>query len=181
MDKAMYKRLEQSLPAEDVLHAESKLVEFLANVLLVLRGGRHAYLVNLTIEIEVTLLETVLRAEQSLTTIAVNKWSSLLVCRDKEREVRELFLIRQSSSDTHLALAHILDYAYQGRDWASGDRYAVTYHMGYRGIKSRLYTFTVPVSHYDDVCRAKVEATVALYSSFLTGLDFEFWSVSERI
>lgn len=113
------------------------------NVLLFRKRGRLAYLVNSTIEKELVLFKAVLHAMPELAGLSASPYKLLLV--RKENKVQVETMLREGVADSHLALAKVLGYAYQGADWRSGDRYAITYHFRYQGIKNRLLTFMVPV------------------------------------
>lgn len=174
MDRSLYELLAQSLHSCRPVETEWYILPFLANVLLVLKGGRLAYLVNSSDRKEMTMFQAVSSVSNELTSIAT-PYGPLILRKENKAKVEGI--LSEPGVDIHLAYAYVLDYAYQKKDWREGDSYAVTYHFRYQEIKSRLYTFRVPAAAYNDALRARVEEKVILFNSLLDG--FAFYSGSQ--
>lgn len=122
------------------------------------------------------MLKAILLVNDDLTSFET-RYGPLILRKENKVEIEEVF--SRSGVDIHLTYARVLNYAYQKEDWCEGNSYAVTYHFRYQGIKSRLYTFRVPVTAYDVDLRIRVEEKVALFNSLLKKFDFVFYSGSE--
>ena len=176
MDRNLILLFERKLRQAEVVAPNWCVLQFVANCLLVLKGGRLSYLVFKKCRAELVMLEAILGYEKGLTSIHFSKNRSLLVLRENVNKVIEMFI---EAGSGHVAFAKVLGYRYQGHGWSKGDRHAITYYFCYHGAKSHLYSFMVPSAAYVDVCQAGIAADVTSFNSCLTEYGFEVYSNSE--
>lgn len=170
MDQKLIGLFKRKLLEAGLIVPQWCVLRFVANCLLVLKGGRLSYLVFKKDKAESVMFEAILKRKSCLTDIHFSKNRSLLVLRENADKVMEMF---DEAGSGHVAFAKVLGYRYQGRGWSKGDRYAVTYHFRYQGVKSHLYTFMVPVAAYNDACRAQIAEDVIRFNSCLAMYGFE--------
>ena len=99
MDRVIYDLLEKSLCSYELVDKDWYILGCLANVLLVLKGGRLAYLVNNTIEKELVMFKAVLHTMPELAAISASPYELLLVRKENKVQVETIF--REEIADSH--------------------------------------------------------------------------------
>lgn len=147
-----------------------ELYSFVANVLLVKRGRRLAYQVNVSNEsTQSLLLQKVLELDSFLTVIEDEE--SFLVLKRNRGNVQNILRQRPNGG----GIAAVLGYPYRGRDWWYGDRYLISYVVRYDETEAQLYDFMVPMAKYNAKHEQEILRNVQVYNATLrdTGLEVE--------
>lgn len=158
------------LRAKRVTIPEPDFSTFVANVLLVQKGARLAYRVDVgNSRTRPLLLKVVLECDPSLTYVPGADEEPLLLLRKNKSNVNNILRTRPDET----GMAAVLGYTYRGKDFWFGDRYLIAYTLRHQELETSLYNFMIPMGKYSNAHRNQILHNLSLYNTSLHGSGFQ--------
>ena len=145
------------------------LITFAVNIILVLEGGRLAYLPYLYEKnVQDQLIQLVLENEPNLMLVQY-KHHPLIILKENHEIVVDIL---SNESNNQTALAKVLGYPYAGLEWTSEyrDVYIISYDLS---DNIPIYCFVIPVEEYNDKMRVKILEDTIKYQNILSKYGYQ--------
>ena len=156
--------------SKSVIPNSSLIISFVANIILVLEGGRLAYKSDDVINNDINdyMVQTVIKLYPELTYIPYPSETPLIILKRNHTVVMNILSVETEIYDFDIASRYVLGYAHPNSDWNDNtNNYMYRYNVHWKGFHTTLYSFTIPVDLYSQKIELHMTTLCHMYDSIL--------------